>query len=368
MKNILTFLIAILLPCFTYAGGTTTTSAPTQIDAERAAAAFVSQATAYFYGGSYLEQTQPDGSFTSVSTQFTVVKGKIVQLRVFSDTNPKEGKEITIPEGGLPGFPRNFVGETRNFQLWLNGYTDSGIFASYGNFYKALFKSNDNIAIELRPSDRLKKIAFPANQIPAGVSPGNLTLEYTGSNGSSSSSSYNDYIGGFQLYIDPLSGGTYKLYDSSTGFIYPFDISVNGPSEFAGINTTLIGGPVEIDFGSQNWKGYSNILFDSVVERGGNMVAAKTYFTDLADVYGLVISTGNFVGTVEVFSVDQDGVPTLVKTVTFNSGQYWSSVQVPAGYGPVVVTFIGGMQSPYYGWVHIQFSRSEWTISTTTGG
>ncbi len=360
MKTILTLLAIILLPCFVRAGGTTTTTSTTpQIDAESAASAFVSQAAASYQGGSYLEQTQIDGSFTWVQSQFTLVNGRITQFRLYNQANPN-GVEITIPQGGMPGFPRNKIGETRNFSVWLTGYTEDGTFASYGGYSKLLFGSNDNIAIELRPSDRLKKIAFATSQIPAGVNAFDLVLENENQAGSSSSVGYNQNLGGFWIYVDPLDEGTYTLYDQKTGFVYPFDpTNPSTASQYAGINTTYIGGPVKIDFGgSQNYKDYTQVLLDKVVERNGTFVAAKTYFTDLQGIYGLSISINNFLGKVEIFSIGEDGSKTLVKTASIDPSQSWTTVDLYVGYGPVVITFTGG-RSPYFGGSYFRFVQDQ---------
>ena len=357
------------MSCLVHAGGpTTTTTTPVQIDAERAASAFVSQAAISYKGGSYLEQTMPNGSFTWVSSRFTFVDGKITQMTISSASTPN-GVEITIPEGDLPGFPRNFVGENRNFSIWLEGYTESGVFASYGSYSKQLFLDNDNIVIQLRPSDRLKKFVFPENQIPAGVSPDNLTLEYASTWGASTV--YDKNLGGFWLYVDPLVDGTYTLVDKSTGFVYPFDPNSATPAvqQYAGLNTTYEGGPVKIDFGSQTSVGYYSVYLDTVVKRNGNFVPAKTYFTDLQGIYGLYISVNNFVGKIEVFSVDADGTKTLVKTaeVATDSNQNWATVQVYAGYGPVVITFTGG-NNAYPGGSYFQFQRDDKLFAPVSPG
>lgn len=365
MKHIILTLAILFSAYFAHAGGGSTVTTPiTVVDAERAAAEFVSRVATYYRGSSYLEQTAVNGSFTWVWTQFNLQQGKITQMTMYSTAYP-DGIEIVVPKGGFSGFPRNTVGQTRNFRISLEGHDDANEFVSYGSFETPLFKINDQIVVTLSPSSRLVKKSFPRSAIPAGVDPNNLTLQY-----GNTWTTWSSYFESFWLYIDPLTDGEWILFDRSTGFRYPFDpTDANTASAYAGVSIKYVGGAVKLDW-IDSMVYLAGQFLDSVITRADQMVAAKTYFTAL-DGDGMTIFAANLNGTVEIFSVDPDGKRTLVKSETVVAAD-WNNVVLDAGYDKVLVTLTGTIT--YDGGFQVQMFRQPpkgivygGGYSTTTG-
>jgi hypothetical protein len=359
MKNLIIAIALLFTTCFTHAGGGSITTTPVKVvDAELAASAFLVGAADYYHGSSYLEQTAVNGTYTWVQSDFTLRGGKITKMTVYSAANPK-GTEITVPKGGFPGFPRNTVGQTRNFSLNLQGYDAGGQFVTYGYFGSQLLKSSDQIVVTLSPGSRLAKISFPRSTIPAGVDPNNLSLQY-----GNSWASWNSYLEAFWVYVDPLADAQWVLIDRSTGFVYPFDpANANVTSAYAGIGIKYIGGASKI-----NWIDtvayFTGQFLDCIVSRADQMVAAKTYFTDLNG-DGMTIFASDLNGTVEIFSVDPDGKKTLVKSAVVVAAD-WNNIWIDAGYDKVVITFTGTVT--YTGGFQVQFYRQSQNGTSVYGG
>jgi hypothetical protein len=312
------------------------------LDSERAAQVFAGLEVQYYEGGFYFYRTAKEenrwvnATFKmSPETQITylVIDGTIIV-------------DVTTGDEPLNGIPQNVVGETRYFNLWLNGY-ENGSPVVHGNFYTELLLPGDPIVVELQPYNIYYFLEF---EVPYGVEPENLRLVIEGSNWQ-----YNESMKGFQVWVNPLVISEYEIVDISSGIIYeigeinPLEGELKDKDSI--INLLLPKGIKKIDFRETNYIWLENQFLDGQVIREGEIVPAQVYFMNLEgkggsiNVYGLT-SHGEL-PMIEVRRWTERGEMPIINS----SNNY---LTIPSGYHKIVVTITGEMINTSF---QIHFSR-----------
>ncbi|MFH1236217.1 MAG: hypothetical protein V1685_04765, partial [Parcubacteria group bacterium] len=229
MRKLCVLLVAVF--CFSFVPAI---FAEEPVNSVRAAQVFGGLELKSFTGNFSFDRGKSNGGW--VSYRFKMQGGKIIYLAQEGD-----GLVVIVGENDEPlsGVPTNAVGETRNFYLYLS--TENG--EAFGDFRKDLLLPGEPIEVILKPNFVPRLVQFSGK---GTTKPENAVLKTEGG-----SFSYDQYVGGFRVWVDPLKVTAYTIMDAVTGLTISsgvIDPTKGAPRDTSSvINIRLQGGVVAVD-------------------------------------------------------------------------------------------------------------------------
>lgn len=291
--------------------------AVTSVDSEQAARAFLrGRRVSYYQGYAGGKLVYPNGSFVYIDMVLSLnTKLQPTWLRI-------NGVDIPIPPttGCLPGLPVGSIGVLQDFYVGVYGYNDKGDSSCYGTFNTPMLQPGEQVKLSFRPADVKTFITFALN----GANADDIVLTLDGAE--NCWYSYNEQLGGFEVWYDPSSNHQYSILNRYTkqslaaGDITPFNNSPQ-PAYSVLACETREGNVVHAELDQYNWFEVGHLDTDCLIERDGNRRLAKVFYLDNIEVgKNLQVYTGNLrYPRIEVRAYSDNGEMPLLDAVDSNS-------------------------------------------------
>lgn len=324
-------------------GGGSVVSVPAR-DARVAARVFASLEPSAWYEGFYsFTYIATDGEQYNAWGNFSA-KCYGLELKIYRFTL---GNEVVWDneKDPLPNFPYWTKGTPTFIYTNLWGYDANGNPTVFGVYSTKEWKANEPFIYAISPAEKPVFIPFDLN----GRSPRSVGI-ILDENGTYPQCNYNEWSGGFIVWVDPTCEYHYRVVDITNGnatlitgqFIYG-QLPVQDPAGSA-LETSYQDGVVMVKFDRYGSYSPGSARFNTnVVDKGGNAIPAAVFVLDRGALAGqdVYVCFNNFAGRLEISLVSPDGSSKIFHNKIYNEPSAGINVEVPCGasYG-VVLSFI----------------------------